>query len=102
MQRLQYNFLLHKKFCTIPCALILICWSAAASFAANTTNIMLTGYWPPSNEMLRKFSTDPNQNPGGWQGENWEGRGYNIYAYFPEFPGGTGSNPKGEGDLEVD
>jgi len=63
---------------------------------------MLTGYWPPSNEMLRKFSTDPNQNPGGWQGENWEGRGYNIYAYFPEFPGGAGSNPKGDGDFEVD
>jgi len=63
---------------------------------------MLTGYWPPSNEMLRKFSTDPNQNPGGWQGENWEGRGYNIYAYFPEFPGGVAGNPKGDGDFEVD
>jgi len=63
---------------------------------------MLTGYWPPTNEMLRQFSTDPNQNPGGWQGQNWEGRGYDIYAYFPEFPGGTGSNPKGNGDFEVD
>ena len=65
-------------------------------------NIMLTGYWPPTNEMLRQFSPDPVQNPDGWVGENWEGRGYNVYAFFPEFPGGTGSNPKGDGDFEVD
>lgn len=65
-------------------------------------NILVTGYWPPTNEMLRQWSTDPNQNPGAWVGENWEGRGYNIYAFFPEFPGGTGVNPKGDGDFEVD
>ena len=62
-------------------------------------NIMLTGYWPPTNEMLRQFSTNPEQNPSGWVGEDWEGRGYNIYAFFPEFPEGLG---KGEGDFEVD
>ena len=62
-------------------------------------NIMITGYWPPTNEMLRPFSTNPDQNPEGWVGENWEGRGYNIYSFFPEFPGGLG---KGEGDFEVD
>ena len=62
-------------------------------------NIMLTGYWPPTNEMLRQFSNNIDQNPGGWVGENWEGLGYNIYAYFPEFPEGVG---KGEGDFEVD
>jgi pyrrolidone-carboxylate peptidase len=62
-------------------------------------NIMLTGYWPPTNDMLRQFSPNPSQNPGGWVGENWEGRGYNIYAFFPEFPNGLG---KGEGDFEVD
>ena len=62
-------------------------------------NIMLTGYWPPTNDMLRRFSPNPKQNPEGWVGEDWEGRGYNIYAYFPEFPGGLG---KGEGDFEVD
>ncbi len=62
-------------------------------------NIMLVGYWPPSNEMLRRFSPNPSQNPEGWIGENWEGRGYNIYAFFPEFPQGLG---KGEGDFEVD
>jgi hypothetical protein len=62
-------------------------------------NVMLTGYWPPTNEMLRQFSPNPAQNPGGWVGENWEGRGYNIYAFFPEFPQGLG---KGVGDLEVD
>jgi len=61
--------------------------------------IMLTGYWPPTNEMLRQFSPNPVQNPDGWVGQNWEGRGYNVYAFFPEFPGGLG---KGEGDFEVD
>lgn len=65
--------------------------------------ILLTGYWPPSNEGVRQFSPDPIQNPGGWQGSNWEGRGYDVYSYFPEF-----NNPncftcgKGHGDLEVD
>ena len=33
-----------------------------------------------------------------WRG-NWEGRGYNIYSYFPEFPDGVG---QGVGDFEVD
>jgi hypothetical protein len=61
--------------------------------------ILLTGYWPPTNEMLRQFSRNLDQNPGGWVGEDWEGRGYNVYAYFPEFPEGLG---KGEGDFEVD
>lgn len=65
----------------------------------NLPNIMLTGYWPPTNEMLRRFSPSLTQNPEGWIGENWEGRGYNIYAFFPEFPNGMG---KGEGDFEVD
>ncbi len=102
MRHLLNSFLLHRKFCTTLCVLLLIPQIEAVSLAANTHNIMLTGYWPPTNEMLRKFSTDPNQNPGGWQGENWEGRGYDVYAYFPEFPGGVGSNPKGNGDFEVD
>ncbi len=62
-------------------------------------NIMITGYWPPTNEMIRHFSRSPVQNPEGWVGENWEGRGYNIYAFFPEFPNGVG---KGVGDFEVD
>ena len=62
-------------------------------------NVMITGYWPPSNEMVRHFSNSPVQNPDGWVGENWEGRGYNVYAFFPEFPEGMG---RGEGDFEVD
>lgn len=61
--------------------------------------ILVTGYWPPTNEMLRRFSDDPTQNPDGWIGSNWEGRGYDVHAFFPEFPSGLG---KGEGDLEVD
>lgn len=70
--------------------------------ATNTNNILLTGYWPPTNEMLREFSRSPAQNSGLWIGRNWEGRGFDVYAYFPEFPGGTTSNPKGNGDFEVD
>lgn len=70
--------------------------------AAFTNNILLTGYWPPTNEMVRHFSTNPKQNMSGWQGENWEDRGYDIFSYFPEFSGGVNSNPQGEGDFEVD
>lgn len=65
----------------------------------HTNNILITGYWPPTNNMIRQFSQSPTQNPGGWKGGNWEGRGYDLYSFFPEFPNGLG---KGEGDLEVD
>lgn len=76
--------------------------AANTCFAVHTNNIMLTGYWPPTNNMLVQFSTDPALNPGGWQGRNWSNTSYDVYAYFPTFPGGTGSNPKGTGDFEVD
>jgi hypothetical protein len=49
-------------------------------------NAVLMGYWPPTNEMLRPFSTNELQNPGGWVGENWRGHGYDVYSFFPEFP----------------
>ncbi len=64
--------------------------------------VMLTGYWPPSNEMIRHFATDPFQNPGGWAGEDWEGRGYDIKAFFPEFVPGCLTCLQGMGKLEVD
>jgi hypothetical protein len=48
--------------------------------------VVLMGYWPPTNEMLRPWSTNPEQNPGGWIGEGWGGYGYDVYAFFPEFP----------------
>ena len=72
--------------------------------------IVVTGYWPPTNEMLRPFSQNPDQNPEGWQGEDWMGLGYDIYAFFPEFPpDGDPTNDDigepgsvGEGDLMVD
>ncbi|MEW6251704.1 MAG: hypothetical protein AB1716_13750, partial [Planctomycetota bacterium] len=70
-----------------------------AALAAYTNNILVTGYWPPTNEMVRHFSQDPNSNPGGWRGENWEGMGYDVMSYFPEFPGGLGA---GVGDFMVD
>ncbi len=84
-----------------PCAAAVFAGIAACSpaLAGFTNNILITGYWPPTNNMVRKFSTNPAQNPGGWQGGNWEGRGYNLYSFFPEFPNGLG---QGVGDFEVD
>ena len=51
-----------------------------------TRNVVLMGYWPPTNEMLRPWSTNATQNPEGWIGENWGGHGYDVYSFFPEFP----------------
>jgi len=77
--------------------------SAQLGGGAQRPAIMLTGYWPPSNEMLRRFSASPAQNREGWIGENWEGRGYDVYAFFPEFdPPDCFSCGQGVGDLEVD
>ncbi len=65
--------------------------------------IMMTGYWPPSNEALRRFSPNPEQNPAGWIGSNWEGSGYDVVSFFPEFvPPNCDNCGKGTGDLEVD
>ena len=65
--------------------------------------IMLTGYWPPTNEMVRHFSQDPELNPAGWQGENWEGLGYDVVSFFPQFePADCNDCGQGYGDLEVD
>jgi hypothetical protein len=77
--------------------------AAAPARAGQTNNILVTGYWPPTNEAVRQFSRNPLQNPAGWQGRNWEGRGYDIFGFHPEFPFGTGgSNARGVGDFEVD
>jgi len=83
-------------------SLVVVGAMATAAYADFTRNILITGYWPPTNEMLRPWSQNPVQNPGGWQGQNWESRGYDIYSYFPEFPGGVDQNPRGNGDFEVD
>ncbi|QDV07721.1 hypothetical protein Poly30_32510 [Planctomycetes bacterium Poly30] len=65
--------------------------------------ILLTGYWPPTNESVRRFSQNPTKNPGGWVGSDWMGRGYDVVSYFPEFNNPNCSNcGKGFGDLEVD
>jgi hypothetical protein len=85
-----------RKYRSILLFSLLAAGVASADF---TRNIMITGYWPQSNNMIREFSTNPDQNPDGWIGENWEGRGYNIHSFFPEFPDGLG---QGVGDFEVD
>lgn len=86
-------------------ALALMAASAIAPFAAagHTNNIMITGYWPPTNWMVSRFSTNPELNPDGWIGGNWEGRGYNVFSYFPTFnPDDAPNWGKGTGDFEVD
>lgn len=75
-------------------------------------NVVLMGYWPPTNEMLRPWSQSAAQNPGGWIGEDWEGYGYDVYSFFPEFPpdgdpnndpiGGDGAVGSPRYDLRVD
>ena len=65
--------------------------------------IIVTGYWPPTNEMIRHFSQDSILNPNGWQGENWENSGYNIVSFFPSFSPPNCSNcGQGDGNFEVD
>ena len=65
--------------------------------------ILVTGYWPPTNEMIRHFSQNEELNPDGWIGENWEERGYDIISFFPEFSNPDCSNcGQGYGNLEVD
>ena len=76
---------------------------ALPAHAAHTRNILLTGYWPPTNEMVRPFSTNLALNPGGWIGQNWESRGYDVYSYFPTFANPSCSScGQGSGDFEVD
>lgn len=81
-------------------ATVAIGLAASTAWAGHTNNIMITGYWPPTGNMIRPFSTNAAQNPGGWIGGNWEGRGYNIYSYFPEFT--DASDQEGHGDFAVD
>jgi hypothetical protein len=93
--------------------------AAASSDTAGSTgsiacdkNVVLMGYWPPTNEMLRPWSTNLAQNPDGWIGEDWEGYGYDVYSFFPEFPpdgdpsndaiGEDGAVGSPEYDLRVD
>ena len=64
---------------------------------------LVTGFWPPTNEMIRHFSQNLELNPGGWEGYDWEERGYDIVSYFPEFSDPDCSNCGiGFGDFEVD
>ncbi len=83
--------------------LVIVASLSSIARADFTRNIMITAYWPQTNNMVRQFSSSSSQNPDGWAGEDWEGLGYNIHSFFPEFPGQSGPNwGKGEGDFEVD
>lgn len=94
--------------------------AAEAKPSSCNKTVVLLGYWPPTNEMLRPWSTDPILNSASsdpaagssWQGENWQQRGVNVYAFFPEFPpdgdpsndqiGSPGSVGSTDSDLQVD
>ncbi len=93
------HFTRPRRFNTLAIAVTITGTLAAGVWADYTRNILLTGYWPPTNEMIRSFSTNVTQNPGGWIGGDWEHRGYDIFSYFPEFPNGLN---QGEGDFMVD
>jgi pyrrolidone-carboxylate peptidase len=67
--------------CLILVFLILSLYSLAQARPV----VMMTGYWSPTSEMIYRFSNDPVLNPDGWIGENWEGFGYDVYAFFPAF-----------------
>jgi len=54
-----------------------------AQLDSELPNIMLTGYWNPTGQMIAPFSNDTYLNPAGWKGANWEDSGYNIYSFFP-------------------
>ena len=82
-------------------SLLTLMTASSAALAGHTNNIMLTGYWPPTNDMIRPFSTDSDLNPEGWVGENWEGRGYDVYSFFPEFDSFP-ADRVGSGDFTVD
>lgn len=76
-----------------------------AAMASGTQRpvVLLTGYWPPTNEAVRRFSQQPGLNPGGWAGQDWMGRGYDVVSYFPTFANPNCNNcGVGMGDLEVD
>ena len=65
--------------------------------------LMVTGYWPPTNEMIRHFSQNPELNPDAWQGDNWRDLGFDVVSFFPEFdPPDCNNCGQGYGDLEVD
>jgi len=65
--------------------------------AGSTKNVMVTGFWNPTGQMIAHWSNDTYLNPGGWDGANWEGWGYNVYSYFPDWHGGLFN-----GTFEVD
>lgn len=64
--------------CTMPVGLY-----AETTKITHTNNIMLTGFWNPTGQMMQHYSTNKWLNPGGWLGGNWNGTGYDVHAFFP-------------------
>ncbi len=60
--------------------------SSTTGMPSCAKTVVLMGYWPPTNEMLRPWSPSAEQNPDGWIGSGWGGHGYDVFSFFPEFP----------------
>jgi len=69
---------------------LLLALLAAFTAQAATKNILVTGYWPPTNKMLVELKAN---------GKNWRRLGYDVYAFYPE---NTEKDGVGEGDFRVD
>ena len=86
----------------VPCFVMLTFAVIVTGCGRQSPTILLTGYWPPTNQMLAGFSADKGLNDGKWQGKNFLESGYDVYAFFPTFPEGTDNNPSGCGEFTVD
>jgi hypothetical protein len=75
---------------------------SANTLSDHSRHVVVTGMWPPTNDMIRQFSDDPARNPEGWRGGNWRGKGYDVFAFFPEFPDYSASSLRGVGDFAID
>lgn len=73
-----------KKTMLFNICLLIFIINTAEEAKADLPRVMLTGYWNPTGQMIAEFCTDSFLNPDGWQGENWEGMGVDVYSFFPE------------------
>lgn len=77
------------------CCFVLLFLGLKVNSQNSPRNIMVTGFWNPTGQMISHFSSDTVLNPYGWEGENWSGLGFNVHSFFPK-PGVY------TGELEVD
>jgi hypothetical protein len=92
----QVGIFSRRVLCVAVATIMLLCGTIvvrAEPMGSSTKNIMVTGYWAPTGDMVRHFCNNTTVNPGGWDGGNWEGLGYNVSSYFPLHPPGYDQGP---------